>query len=376
MKYILNLSDIKYISAVKSAAVAEILLQTASFSKVGSITDEEIARCISAVAKANKDVVLAWDTLCKDGVIHSLGNMLSRFSDRIDAIRFMDPGVGLYLKENFPELKLQFSMEYGPPNQVGILDWIDVFSPNLSRVVVSNQMPVSIIQLLRGKTSLELELLGAGRIEMFYSARTLLGRYLPRGESPVIEATAASEDRPRQLSPVLENPKGTLMFYYKDLFVLDAVDDCTDSGIDWLRLEFYEDYQYEILQRNLAEKDWIMVLKENWRVKTTQGFFRVNKSHRLLEKLTNKFLKDEKENQVGIVLESIKNSYTLIETRQELHLPLDVLFLSPERKKTVFRIKTLIDLRGSQFSRSVPVGYYLLPWVKHTVPATIIRLRD
>ncbi|MCP4755634.1 MAG: hypothetical protein GY866_32625 [Proteobacteria bacterium] len=374
MKYVLNLGDTTYLPIVENIAIDEILLQTQSFSRTGRMNDQELSPCLSGLIKAKKSVTLNWDVLCSDRNLEEMGEVFADYSDRIEAVRFMDPGVGWYLKENYPELKLQFSMEQGHPNQIGVLNWIDIFSSNLSRIILSNQIPISVVKSIRQKIEIEMELLGLGGMEIFYSARSLLQPYGGKKKGEQIETSVASEDRPRQLSRVVQNKHGTLMYYDKELKLTDVLEDVEDAGIDLLRLELYEESHYRSLEKILAGKNRMETFTTDGREKTTKGFFQANRTHKLLEKLTNRFLQDEKRNRIGVVLEAVKNSFTLIELQKDVLLPAAAVFLSPEGKIIHYRIEIVKDLWKKEFRHSVSSGYYLLPWIKYAVPMTLIKL--
>lgn len=375
MKFNLTLKNIKQLDLVKKIPLDEILLLTAAFSKIGEIRDHEIGVCITQLAKSNKKIILVWDIPCKNQELYCLGKIIIPLINKIAAVRFMDPGVGLFLKSKFPELKLQISLEQGCLNSGGILCWIENFSPNLSRVILSNQIPISGIKSYRHQIDLEMELLGAGPINIFFSARPLLRPFTAGELSNEVEIIATSKERVSQRSQVKENRHGTIMFHENHLFILNCLNVIEAAGIDWLRLELQETCQYQILRDNYPSGNWINLLEKKWKEKSTRGFFKQNDTHNPLNRVLNKRLLKNNENQIGVVLESVKNEYTLVELSQFVKLPEIVLFLTPEGKKINFQLEALSDLSGMVHKTSVEGGYYLLPWIKKTVPASIILLK-
>lgn len=116
MEYTLSLRDINFLEACRASKVKEILLHTAEFSKTGEIEVAQISQCFEALKAHKKRVVFVWDLLCKDSQIDNLGSQLGPLVDQVEAVRFLDPGVGNYLVSKYPGIRLQYSLEKGTHN--------------------------------------------------------------------------------------------------------------------------------------------------------------------------------------------------------------------------------------------------------------------
>lgn len=379
MNYTLNLTKSEHVSRIAQLAVDEILLHTTAFSKVGRLETKQIPTIAKELENSGKEVVLVWDLLCKDREIKDLGKVLESIIGAIKSVRFLDPGVGFFLKQNFPELDLQISLEKGPNNYPGIAGWCELFAPNLSKVVLSNQIPIGQIESFRKKIPVAVEIQAVGRLEIFYSARPLVRNQLQIDQaekiSENIELTVASEDRPTQFSAILENRHGTFMYNDKDLFTLDSLDTIEAAGVDSVTIDLYQDSLLDLWEEYFQKEGWIEQLKAMWPKKTGRGFFRANKSHIPFKRLTNRYLQEEKEERVGTVLESVKKVHTLVEIYQPIQLPTEIIFCTPEGRQVSSDQKELVNLKGELFQESIPPGLYRLPWVKYAVPATILKLR-
>ncbi len=376
MNYIINMRNVKHLIRVLEIPINEVLLQTRTFSRFGEIDDKDIDDCIFQLQSKGKKIVLAWDILLKDKNFKELENGFRRLSEQINTVRFLDPGVGRFLSQRFPDCRLQLSLEHGSHNKTAILGWSQVFGQRLERVILSNQIPISTIESITKIPNVKFEMLGIGRIEIFYSARHLLGNNHQNHASFTKHSIVASDDRPNQLSPVFENEHGTIMFYDKELFIMDDLDIIEKAGIDHLRLEFYKDKQYQIVKKTAMRGDWTDQLKKSLDIKTTKGFFKSNQTHKLFTFLTNRYITDNQKNSFGIVIEAVKNKFTLIETAKYLTLPISVNFSSPEGKKVNYIINKVKDLKGKCYTKSAPAGVYLLPWIKYIVPTSILCFRD
>ena len=371
MRYTISLKDLTFLTACSSSPIAEILLHTSLFSRSGEIEPEQISRCLKMLKKHRKRVVLVWDLLCKDSTLNELGGEIKNWLDRIDAVLFQDLGVGSYLIENYPLLKLQLSLEKGCLNQTGICAWANYFTPHLERLILSNQLPLAQVKGICSSCQVGVGLPGLGRIETFSTPRLLVQPHFPTLHSQ--QLLAVSEDRPHQYSPLIENQHGTFMYYDKDLFVLDLLEEIEEVGVQYLQLDFPELVDLQRFNRLYPYPDWIPKLKREWSKNTTRGFLRVNKTHLPLQRLSNRYLQKEREHQIGVVLESVKKVHLLVELGRSIQLPVKIAFHTPEGRRVDYEIKWAQDLHGRREMGKLGEGYYLFPWVKYVVPATILK---
>ncbi|NQU63023.1 MAG: U32 family peptidase [SAR324 cluster bacterium] len=374
MNWVLNLGKVEHLESVIRIPINEVVVQTCSFSLFGKITDDDLRDTFSLLCSHSKRITLQWDLLCRDEEIERLAVLFSAYADVIRSVRFVDPGVGAYLKIHFPEHLLQFLMWDGHQNRTGILNWIQVFQPNLQRVIISNQMSRQTLQKLRDETKIPIEIKVLGRIQLFYSARSILHNNLPHSLLEPSEINAVSTDRPSQFFVVDETSQGTVIFNDQDLFLLDDLNEIQKMGIDVFGLELYTTEQYQQLEDNFEKPYWIVELKKSWKKPLTIGFFVKNQTDALHAHLTNAYLRDEKINQVGSVLDSRKNVHTLLHLQKNLTLPQQVVFFTPEGKSVRYEINKLYDLKGDVYQDMVSEGFYLLPWIKYIVPASILKL--
>ncbi len=374
MKTVLYLDAVEYLESALRIPAQEVVLQTHSFSVAGTISDNDLGGVIGRFNNKKQRIILLWDTICNDDKIDQLILNISRFRDRIDAVRFVDPGVGACLKQQFPDLSLQFLMWDAHQNWRGIQEWVEVFEPNLERIILSNQLTETALRGLRKETGVSMEVKGLGRMQIFYSARHLLTNGFSKDESNPKEIKVASYDRKSQVFPVIETAHGTVIFNDTDLSLLKRIQKLEEIGIDYLGIEPYNAEQFQLLENVTDISLEVVKIETSWPKAVYAGFFEKNQTDALLDKLTNTFLKDEKQYQVGTVLESSKGSHTLIQISKNLQLPCQVLLLTPERKTISHQIKTLNSLAGADTLKVVSQGFYLLPWIKFAVPGTILKL--
>lgn len=372
MNYTINLFHIDNLKEVAGLPFHEVLLQPAFCSRTGQIVLDDMTTCLKELHHNGKKVVLNCDLLYHDPEVEMFSKQLALFSENLDAIRFTDPGLGEMLKEKFPELRLQFSMETNNFNSTGIQKWCEIFGVSLERIIFSNQLPLEELSNIVQKAVVPLEVQGVKRLCLFYSKRKLLQNIQTKKTAHDLEMVCASEDRPNQVSTVMENEHGTFMFQDRDLFILDYADELEAAGVKFIRMCLYEKEQYALLKSILVEENWQNALKEKWPRKTTNGFLHANNSHKQFKLLSNEFIQAEKQNQYGEVLESTKKSHLVIQLQKELQLPAEIRFITPEGREVPFHLDYVQPLSGNRQITAPQPGVYAMPWVKYVVPASIM----
>jgi hypothetical protein len=353
--------------------ITEILLQTRSFCRCGGIEDHDLATVTGILKQSGKRIVLAWDCLSKDREINEAAGKLERFIKQFDAIRFLDPGIGSFLKTNFPDCELELSLEHGSFNKHAILSWIKTFLPQLTRVVLSNQLPFFVIESLRSLITVEMELLGYGPLEIFYSRRKLLTKQLVSSNRFSNKLTLASDDRPNQKNQVFQTEKGTIVYYDKRLNIFEHHNEIGMAGINVLRLEYLYQDELKQLVEILEDPNWVKSLGLQKQGEFIQGFFDNNLSHKLFTELSNKHLIFQKETQAGVILETVKQHYCIIRLDQPTTLPQSIEICTPDGKNIRSVLIEIMDLKGQNHIRKVKPGVYQFSWIKYATPGSVIR---
>ena len=114
----------------------------------------------------------------------------------------------------------------------------------------------------------------------------------------------------------LENKHGTFLFHAKDLNLLNSFIKFKIINLDYFRLDLRH-LNLFFLKKALNLVDKFSLKKMNnfnklYPNKITKGYFSVNKSDIIFEKLKNKCLQDKGFNYLGEIIESVKNEYLVI----------------------------------------------------------------
>ena len=162
------------------------------------------------------------------------------------------------------------------------------------------------------------ELLGLGRILLFYTPRQLLS---PLSEDKLsfnqeISAIGESEESPHKGFPIIENRHGTFMFHIKDFCLVDFANELKILGLGFFRIDlrfsaFDQLKEIKALTEDFNEDSFIE-FKEKYPQDLMRGFYLVNKTDVLFPKLKNHRLQSREGNYLGEVLEAEKGSHLAI----------------------------------------------------------------
>lgn len=370
MEYIVNLFKLDFIDDICRLPVDEVLLQSKEFSRVGGVELSNLPGAFDLLKKHGKKVVLAWDHLIKDNDIEKQQVEFERIINSIDSVRILDPGLGAYLQQNFPQVKLQLSLEHGSFNSLAIEGWLQALKPQVERVVLSPQIPSKTISRIVQTVSTGIEVLIYGELEMFYSRRKLLP-----SEEQTQSLTISSDDRPGQKNRIIQTSKGTIVYYDRTLNLSSKVSAIIKEGIQYLRLEGYSGEQLDWIKQYLNQTPrnrQISVAEDP--IRETSGFYEKNLTDKLFRNLTNRHLSEEAERKIGSVLESVKNEYTVLLLQSEIDLPCTIKIISPEGKNVERKVDELTDLKMQSSTDKALAGIYQIPWIKFAVPGSLVTL--
>ncbi|MGB0452547.1 MAG: U32 family peptidase [Bacteriovoracaceae bacterium] len=266
------------------------------------------------------------------------------------------------------------NLELNSHNIPSIVTWEKLLGPPLKKFVVSSEIPHENLKKLLSVTQKKIELLGLGRILIFYSDRELLTSLGFQKKDGSVSVTADGQETAHQNFQVVENDVGTLMYAPQDHCILEFLDELEELGVDSLKLDtrhLKSDSGYQSLMETICsfvkspKKEDFLNFKASYPKKLTRGFFKVNKSDVLFKKLKNRKELDRKSfNHIGNILEVKRGEYMVFQSSsKERPLKRDdkLFFLSPDGRQkelTLSRLKSIEqkEVESTQFER-----LYLLP---------------
>ncbi len=342
MKFTTFAQDLKQLEIIKESNLDEVILSHKSFSRMGRLTSDEFNQMAKYAQELFLEVIFEWDILMTQKVFDKTISLLNEIQwPYVDKIRLQDPGALQYCMENFPDKKIQFICENGNHNLLGLKTWQNYIGERLDRLIISAELPKTTLMTYCHELDCELELLGLGKILLFYTPRNLLSPLVSNKEE-VMEATGASEESPHKGFPIVENIHGTFMFHIKDQYLLDYIDELTQMGMSYLRLDL-RDCDFRLLEK--IKKNQLEEFKVSYHRPLMKGFYRTNKTDVLFPKLKNNRLQLRDEKYLGEVVDVAKKDFLVLELKpfnRILKVGDEITLVNPEGKKTQTKIEKLL----------------------------------
>ena len=305
------------LSLMKDQKLDEVILGHQSFSRFGKLKTEEFFEFSKRARELGLKVIFEWDILMTENTFSKLSEEIIPLMESFDSLRVQDPGA---LEWGFKQTSkpLQFIAENGNHNLLGLQSWVNHVEGRLERIVLSIELPRDKIQEYTNSLSVPCELLGLGRILLFYTPRQLLS---PLSEDKLvfnqeISAVGESEESPHKGFPIVENRHGTFMFHIKDFCLLDHARDLEAIGLSHLRVDLrWSGFSLLKSVQSLVKKpndEGFNEFKKVYPQDLMRGFYLVNKTDILFPKLKNHRLQKREGDYLGEVIEAEKSSHLAI----------------------------------------------------------------
>jgi putative protease len=291
------------------------------FSRFGKLSTEDFFFFSKRAQELKLRVIFEWDILMTENTFKKLKVDLVQFLDHCQSLRVQDPGALEWcLKKT--QLPLQFIAENGNHNLLGLQSWTEYAAGRMERIVLSIELPRHIIEEYTEKLSVPCELLGLGRILLFYTPRQLLSPLVEAKQSYYQEMSAIgeSEESPHKGFPIVENHHGTFMFHIKDFCLLDHLKELKSSKLSHLRIDFRWTAMELLKDVNalMNSEGETEAFKEKYPQDLMRGFYLVNKTDVLFPKLKNHRLQNREGDYIGEVIEAEKGSHLAIFIKNNL----------------------------------------------------------
>jgi putative protease len=307
------LDDEKFLDSIKGAGINDIILEPIGLARMGRLNKEKLISLALACYEFGITPLLQWDILMTEEGFKKAVTFFKELPLHLfKAVRVQDSGAAHYIRTHFPDIKIHLILETGHHNWEGIQGWMDYLGDQLERVVLSLELSKGVLKKYLKKIPCETEILGIGRILLFYTPRNLVSPHFEMPEE-FYEIKASSEETPHKNFSIVENRHGTFMFHPKGHDLLGDRNELGEMGLDFLRLDFKHADQTLIFEKlktclpsNLED------IKEYFSQKFIKGFFKANKSDVLFKKLKNHRIQRKDEDYLGDVVEVVKKKHIAI----------------------------------------------------------------
>jgi putative protease len=303
--------------------------------------------------------------------------------DLFSAIRTQCPGAAMWVRENAPRKPLQFVVENSNHNMPGLKRWVAELRPQ--RMVLSTQLPEDKLIACCQELKTECEVLGAGKIVLFYSKRHLLQAHFGGDEdandSHWIYADSSSEESASRPFPTIENEHGTFMYLNKDHFILDSLSRLDVAEMHTVRIDLRDLQAGEHAAKGI-DMICAMTLANDpgldtvWARPTAAPFFKRNKTDKQFARMKppSRLLRDAKcvAEVVSVERGELLGLYTLREfdTREA-----SFKFVAHDGSELSAQLGSFSDITGTPLTTCSAHQVVRCQWVKG-VKAGAILIRD
>lgn len=359
MKYVSFANSLHDLSILKNEGHDEVILGHRDYSRFGKLDDEAFFELSTRARELSMRVVFEWDILMTENVFEKLSTRLESFTSQVDIMRVQDPGALEWTlkKTSFP---IQFVAENANRNLSSLQGWCEYIGSRLNRLVLSIELARTTLKEFIEKLDVPCELLGFGRILLFYTPRNLLSPLESSQKvsfNEELSALGESEESPHRGFPIIENRHGTFMFHIKEFCLLEFREDLAQMGLSHFRVD--------LRWQDLALIQDLDNLKENYPQDLMKGFFLVNKTDVLFPKLKNSRLQKREGNYIGEVIESEKSKHLaiLVKHPDGIKKGSEIRILHPKEEEFFVKIHWLKDSSLQEVDHLPQNSLALIPFV-------------
>jgi putative protease len=322
--------------------------------------------------------VLVWDILMTQAQFRRIeSDLIPADFEHFYAIRVADLGAAHWVVSKTSR-SVELICEAGSHNIDALCAWCDIFKDRLSRLVVSHEIPESDLAELCRQVPGSVEILGAGRIEMFYSPRPLLSKNFELGSDGTREVTVSSPDSHNRPFPVVETVHGTMMYLHRDRFILDRWRKFVDMGVASLRV----DLRHLSAPGHSAEGiEAIVQSIENaevpgWPRATSAPFRQANNTLRSSARIRERLDRVRSSACVAQVIASESERYTVFQVVRAAEIKSGLQVIVPTGEELVLPTTNFRDSRNNPVVSFVPGQILVTPWIRKLVPGSVLMTED
>ena len=369
-------------ACVAAPHLEEVLIEPATLGREGRISIEAACELAREARALGLSPVLVWDILMtqdefkkKCALVESLD--LTPFA----GIRTQCPGAASWVRERFPQKDLHFIVENSNHNLPGLRRWVASLRP--TRLVLSTQLPEEKLLACCAELETECEILGAGKILLFYSKRHLLRPNFAEDEASEdtwLYTDSASEESASRPFPTIENEHGTFMYLNKDHFILDSLERLAEGGMHTVRIDLRDLQEATHSAKGIVELCQMTATRDKelehaWPRPTSAPFFKRNKTDKQFARLKSQLRVLRDKECVAEVVSAERGELLGLFTLR----PLDAshssyVFIAPDGREVPATLGEFTGLSGEPLTQCEAYRLVRCGWVKG-IPAGSLLVR-
>lgn len=339
MRYSACIDQIAEIEMAQHLGVEELIVQHPDWAREGKGDLSHFNEILSEARQAKLNIVICTDRLIVENEWSQAVNDLSGFDS---PLRVRDVGLARKLASLGKELHL--ALDAGNANREAIIGWEHAFKSNCKRLVLNHEIPRENLYPVLQELKIESELLGMGPIPMYTSPRKLLS-FQGIGQKQV---KMSSDEIGTGHFRLEEFNHSSLMYYNKELCILDHAEDLEKSGLSFLRLDLrgLDQYKFQCLKSFFGNGDF-KKLRSEWPVPILHAYFSANRSDSVFKHLP-KNRKEENQTCLAEVLDQ-DGAWVLVRCFSQLQKGSNLTF-TLNHKKEIFSEVEVFDMHKNPVS--------------------------
>lgn len=354
----------------KATNVAEVLIETSLLAREGRLSLSE-AKALAIYATEQKlRPVLVWDILMTEEEFHNCTNNIQELGTQyFSAIRVQCIGAARYVKECLPSLPIQLIAENANCNLATLLSWCTSLGKQLDRIILSIQLPAEKIVEFVQKLPVQTEILGLGRILLFYSRRNLLIKNFESLGEEWREVLAESEESNSRPFPIIDNSHGTFMYLDKDQYILHKLDAITEGCPTYIRIDLRHLSEFPLSAYNIESVTSQALsnpeeLRKSWPRPTIAPFFKSNLTTKQFKLLNSELRFSRDDACVAEVVSTERDRHCVLRVVQPFTLPGKFKVLDPSGIVVEKELLSLKKITGEEVTNTTADQVLIAPWIK------------
>ncbi|RMD85092.1 MAG: hypothetical protein D6808_05925 [Candidatus Dadabacteria bacterium] len=357
--------------------VDSVLIATKPFSSDRAVLDIRSAVSLSQnAAELGLTPVLCWDRLMTNEELEECKRKITKQWKALPKhLRIRDLGALRWAKETLEGVKIHLILEDHSLNLHAIDVWQKYLKDSLYRIVFSIQLTEKKLINFIQTVNTQCEILGAGPIRLFYSARKLLSPFAQKDSASLFTGIASSKELTKHTLRILESDHGTVMYLDRDYFILDSLSNLIDAGLTHMRIDLrlYSSGKRscEGIGRIIKQWEERQHTKDLWPNRAFSPFFRSNKTTAQFYRLKSPLYGMRDRNCVGIVYSVCKDA-TSIFLRSHISLNERLTLVRPKGSKELITIKEIRDINGNSISACTKERLVVVKGIKNPELGSIL----
>lgn len=374
--FVSSLADIDACS--QASAVHEVLIEPQALAREGRLTISQSIELAAYARAKTLSPVLVWDILMtEEEFLECTKVVLALTANTFDAIRVQCMGAARFVNEHLPSTPIQLIAETANCNLPTLQLWTRILGRQLNKIILSIQLPGEKIEEYVQALPVPCEVLGAGRILLFYSRRNLLQRNFGDLDESWREVLAETENSGNRPYPVIDNVHGTFMYLDKDQYIFHKIDALEGARPAFLRIDLrhlseFPHSAHDIRRIASAALEQPEQLRASWPRPTIAPFFKSNLTTKQFKRLKSEVQYNRDEKCLAEIVGTERGNHCVMRALQPFTLPATFKVIDPSGAVVPCEFTSVKRLNGAETTTVEEDDVVITPWMKRVSPGALL----